>query len=252
MTYLDCLNKTGHHWGNECTNPEHASSNLTITKVELLVDGNMSSIYGKCNVCTNGTTPLSKHPKPCAYGEYVCECSIGSMHTNETEVPCPPNVGYEHVKSTFNFPLRPGMPRTIFWMENLVKKTAGTWYSTVKTGECAAEDRSPTAGRRADGAPCYWRIAATKRKVAFACQQSAMYAAVRAADKAACFSACAQPKNTSSPCAIDCLYATLLGADGGGVIDPTGGMTGKEIVALWTDAFDGCPNLLSSDARRST
>ena len=246
MTTLDCRNTTSQHWGNECTNPEHASNNLTITKVSVMIDGNTSEVYGKCNICVNGTTPLSKHPKKCAYGSYVCSCSTGGFGPGSKDVSCPEQVGVESVNATFGkFPTYPGAGKTMFWMKNLVFKLGGNWFATTKGGECDDEDLSTTKGLRTDGTPCFWKLVATERKVAFECQQDALYAKVRAADKASCFSACgSQATNTSSTCAIECLYATLLGHDGGSVVDASKGLAGSEIKQMWVDAFDGCPNLM--------
>ena len=91
----------------------------------------------------------------------------------------------------------------------LVNVTGGTWYSTTRGGWCDGPD--------ADPATCTWR-ATVDKVVNKTCANDVVHTAVEAfdAEHDRCFTRCpggatGTARNTSSPCWVYCLFATLVG-----------------------------------------
>ena len=62
---------SGRGWSGDCENGEVVDGDLVISKLVVEVDSRFGE-YGMCNICVNGTDPLSR--LPCATGEYICAC----------------------------------------------------------------------------------------------------------------------------------------------------------------------------------
>lgn len=220
-----CADKSGHHYGNECDNPESVPSpDLTITRVLVEVTMPLNDTgYARCNICLNGTVPMTRPPMPCTGDEYVCVCG-GFFDSSPT---CALPVGRENPSQLFSrFPVRAGSPNYEFWQHNVATALSdGYWYSTLQ----------PSEGKT-------WRLVETQKRILSSCHDDHMFASLRGKGSD-CFDGCAQPQNQTSPCFIDCVFQTLLGKDAGSSSNPTGGMSGAEITKLWTDPFEICPSI---------
>mmetsp|Transcript_14020 Transcript_14020/g.21225 ORF Transcript_14020/g.21225 Transcript_14020/m.21225 type:complete len:276 (+) Transcript_14020:34-861(+) len=213
-----CRNASGHASGF-CDNPEVVSDDLVLTKIIVEVKGDYGE-YGRCNICLNGTTPMSIPPTKCEIGKYACVCG-NFTKTHE----CGKKVGKEILTETFAFKPDPGSSFVSFWLYNLIHRTQGIWYSTFAESE----------GEN-------WELVKEIKKVNGTCQKEKFYASVASYDPQ-CFQDCPQPTNRTSSCVIDCLVHSLLGKDADTKIS-TDGLSGEEIIGLWTKAFDDCPNIL--------
>jgi hypothetical protein len=117
---------------------------------------------------------------------------------------------------------------------NLGDRVGGFWFSTLRVGDCDNPEHTE----------CTWKLASTVKRVNASC----VYLAVGEKAEALvpqCFARC--PNGTAdqyTSCYIHCFYAALLGNDAATVRPSTGGLSGAEITALWTSAFDGCPSLV--------
>ncbi len=124
------------------------------------------------------------------------------------------------------------------WYE-VEKILGGYWYSFPAAGECIGD------ARPGDGSGCTWMPKLLKRKINATCLGHLVDHAVERAGKA-CFAACPDPTNMTTPCADGCYISTLVGNPDNGIK----GMSVAEMLAPWTNAFgDGpsaCPNLLES------
>ena len=118
-------------------------------------------------------------------------------------------------------------------VESLGQLLNGSWYSTRAEGECK---------RPSDivGIDCWWRIEQQHRNVNASCVSERLVDTVRLHGQR-CFSRCgaAAAHNSTSPCFIGCLFATL-----------TTNMTKQQIVAPFETAFTsydpregGCPEV---------
>jgi len=226
---IACADTSGRHYGNECTNPETVDSpDLTITKVlvEVVLPFNDTG-YAMCNICLNGTVPMTNPPKKCTGDEYVCTCGrMGWGPTPAASQDCAVPVGRENPGSLFTkFPVPPGSPNYQFWQHNMATKLmAGEWYSTIATSEGVS-----------------WRLVETQKRIYASCHDDVMMGAV-AKLGSPCFNACPQPTNQTSVCYISCFFDTLLGNGSGSSTTPTGGLSADEISNLWTAPFETCPD----------
>uniref|UniRef100_A0A7S2TVY7 Uncharacterized protein n=1 Tax=Lotharella oceanica TaxID=641309 RepID=A0A7S2TVY7_9EUKA len=219
LTPMDC--RSGHAYPGECENPEVDASDLVVTKITLEVDSRFAD-YGMCNICINNTVPLTFPPWHCTNGDYVCVCHSKIGHF---EKPCGPRVGQENITEFFTrFRPQRSAPTT-YWKYNLATRTGGFWYSTIDKGEGSS-----------------WRIVETQRKVNATCLKDGLYAKIyKMAGE--CFAACPDPADLTSDCITTCVFDALLGKTASHSINPTGGLSGEEIVALWIDSFNECPGL---------
>jgi len=107
----------------------------------------------------------------------------------------------------------------------------GTWYSTLKKGQCKGGVVDDT---------CWWRLAETHRTVNSTCVNDHVVTAVRN-KRPDCWTACPQPTNRSSACYLECLFGTMIGKSGGA-------MSKEEIAQPFVTAFQaeedgGCPEV---------
>eukprot|EP00040_Diaphanoeca_grandis_P030496 m.180302 g.180302 ORF g.180302 m.180302 type:complete len:305 (+) comp32016_c0_seq1:129-1043(+) len=230
LQYQQCHNATGHPYPSECTNPEQFGNDLIITKVEVL-SSKIYGTYGECNICVNSTVPFTKPPQSCVDGEYICSCH-GITGADE---PCSPFLGKQPLKEFFQRMGRmlPGSGPPLYWMINLAERLGGTWYSSVTAGDCDAPGSKE----------CAWKLAKTLRVVNATCQAGLVQQKIETLGQT-CFNDCASPLNPHSLCYINCYYVTLLGPEASTAYPaPNGGLNSTEITNIWTDAFDGCPDI---------
>eukprot|EP00756_Hemistasia_phaeocysticola_P036100 Hpha_TRINITY_DN16620_c1_g1::TRINITY_DN16620_c1_g1_i1::g.179093::m.179093 len=125
----------------------------------------------------------------------------------------------------------PGSEDWTCWRENIVRKTGGMWYSTMKEGQCM-DDSS---------ADCGWRVKATKT-VNETCMHESIVDTLRDYSPD-CFKGCPQPRNESSACFIGCFFDALLGPQARNSSDVAlSGIPLSKLEAGWTRAFNGhCP-----------
>jgi len=125
----------------------------------------------------------------------------------------------------------PSAPDWSCWRDNIPRKTAGMWYSTLEEGQCTGKNEGN----------CSWTVKATKT-VNETCMHESLVDAVRDYSPD-CFQSCAQPKNESSPCFIGCFFDAILGPESRNSSDhPISGMPFSTLQAGWTRAFNGhCP-----------
>mmetsp|Transcript_28256 Transcript_28256/g.74111 ORF Transcript_28256/g.74111 Transcript_28256/m.74111 type:complete len:308 (+) Transcript_28256:3-926(+) len=228
--YYECnINKTSRVYPGQCSNPEVNSDNLVITKVEVLAAG--FSEYGECNVCVNGTVPITRPPQPCVDGSYHCRCS--GMFGRDA--PCKPQMGRTSVRELIGgfakyMNLNQSGP-SIHWMVNLANRVGGEWYSTVTAGDCDSPDRTS----------CDWKLSKTIKEVNATCHANEVQSQIEKLG-ASCFEKCpGRTADVHTACYITCYYETLLGPDASTSSNSTGGLPADDIVKLWTDAFDTCP-----------
>eukprot|EP00056_Hartaetosiga_gracilis_P000387 m.38113 g.38113 ORF g.38113 m.38113 type:complete len:352 (-) comp10183_c0_seq2:1253-2308(-) len=182
--YVDsiaCVNGSS-HWIPDCTNPEIDSTNLGITEVVVEVDKRFTN-YSRCNEVD---------------GSYSCNCVPGLDCTN--------HVGREDVAVAH----RPEVPSNFFpdfmwWRYNLAQYFGGYWYSFLQKGQCGS--KSTSNGTH----PCFWRVVDVRDRIRKNCSDVIIKSAVEEHNPA-CFQACEQPRNSSSPCWISCFFSTLMGA----------------------------------------
>lgn len=128
------------------------------------------------------------------------------------------------------------------WMEAIVKRTKGGWYSFPGVGRCNATKDFNSPG-------CTWRVVETTKRVMKSCQDAWVEKSMEKINPA-CFAACPQPKNASTACFINCFYDALLGTAVRTNASAPGGLTGKQITDIWSAPFKsndaskgGCPNV---------
>jgi len=128
-------------------------------------------------------------------------------------------------------------PEWTCWAENIVRKTGGLWYSTLREGQCQTGDSSTG---------CSWRSLTTK-SVREPCLKGQLMAAVEAFQPN-CFEACG-PRNTTSNCWISCFFDAILGpAARHSVSEPLTGIPLPALERAWENAFlpealGGCPSV---------
>jgi hypothetical protein len=217
---IECAESSKQH---DCTNPEVAGANLTVTEVQIEVDTSKWGVYSRCNLEKGDSN-------------YTCTKSNSS-------------VGKEDVAGYFGAPTKaPGGKRGsadyTYWKFNLAKKVGGMWYSTLKADECELGS-DPYSGN------CQWREVKRLKRVQKSCLDKALEKVIVAASDH--FNACspADAKNTSSSCYIHAWYDTILGKGSNNTIwDPSTdtGMPIASIKKAWETAFTsgdvadgGCP-----------
>eukprot|EP00466_Bigelowiella_natans_P020594 jgi/Bigna1/87831/estExt_fgenesh1_pg.C_240198 len=215
MSPLICANKSQHHWPGQCSNPEVIAKDLAITRVLVQVDSRYGP-YGRCNICVDGTVPMSNPPQPCKDGTYHCVC--GGWHKS---APCNGSVGREDIYQIFGYKPRKGSSKYSYYLYNLVRRLKGSWYSTTEEGE----------GK-------YWQLLEEEEKVDAGCQIEALDASLHSLSPN-CFDGCPQPHNRTSECVVDCAYKAMLGDKAGEKVTTFDGLSGKEITQLWSHKF-GC------------
>ena len=207
----------------DCENAESNSTQNVVSRNTVLASTSFGA-YASCNADDHTNS-------------YHCACPGG---------PCKAPVGRIDVKQR---ELSHGHPRTgaaawEWWRLNLALKmsegVSGYWYSTTDAGDCSIPNATSS---------CTWKLEATTRKIVAQCLETRVTEAVRKAGPA-CFSGCAQPQNSSSPCVVGCYMSTILGVEGGSRLIATGeGIDPQLIVQAWEAAFDsadpakgGCPD----------
>ena len=238
---------SGRGWSGDCENGEVVDGDLVISKLVVEVDSRFGE-YGMCNICVNGTDPLSR--LPCATGEYICACPKYDRFRRRPvfEVCEGPAVGRENISQTFGRYGDCTWDKYVeepwgCWSGNVWKKTGGEWYSTFKGARCGD----------GDGA-CTWRVAEVVKVVNKTCSDDSVFSNIEAHDAIGCFDGCGgkgAARNVSSACWVGCFYRTILGADG---MMPTGadfattGVSLDDLVEAWDAPFNsddaakgGCP-----------
>ncbi len=211
------------HPGFDCNNAESNSTQNVVSRNTVLV----SSSFGPYASC-NADDRTNRYTCQCPGGQ--CEAAVGRVDVKAREL--------SHGKP------RNGASAWQWWRLNLALKmsqgVSGFWYSTVDAGDCSAPNVTSS---------CTWKLQETTRKIVAECLETRVTGALRKA-KPACFQACAQPNNSSSPCVVECYMSTILGAAGGSREIAQGeGIDPELIVEAWESAFDssdpakgGCPD----------
>ena len=228
--------------------------------------------YANYNYTTPGVgTYSNSNPNPNynyttpGVGTYSCSCRGAPQSF------CNASVGRSDVATREQPPYGRG-ENWQWWRVNLARKMRGNWYSTVASGECSSSTSSSTSKAAvnanvtvnagvgagvgaAAAAGCTWSLKKTVRTITSQCLLNRVGDAVVDHDST-CFQSCAQPKNISSPCFVDCFMANVLGPDGGSkLISPTDGIPLSTIEDAWNTAFapaasGGCPNPDSAGTRQ--
>jgi len=236
----------------DCDNPEQNDTDTNVVSMNIVDVDSRYGIYGACNVNeANGTYSCSCRGAPQSF----CNASVGRSDVATREQP--PYGRGENWQ---------------WWRVNLARKMRGNWYSTVASGECGSSTSSSTSKAAvnanvtvnagvgagvgaAAAAGCTWSLKKTVRTITSQCLLNRVGDAVVDHDST-CFQSCAQPKNISSPCFVDCFMANVLGPDGGSkLISPTDGIPLSTIEDAWNTAFapaasGGCPNPDSAGTRQ--
>eukprot|EP00663_Eupelagonemidae_sp_cell21sb_P006351 gene6352-biopygen6925 len=72
---LRCANNSFPHGFIDCTNPEAFAADLTVSRVNVLVDPRFNDTgYAECNICVNGTAS-GCGGCACSNDDYVCSCT---------------------------------------------------------------------------------------------------------------------------------------------------------------------------------
>jgi hypothetical protein len=200
---IECAHPTN-HTAHDCDNAEVVGGDLAVTKLILEVDSSKYGDYGRCNVCVNGTDHHGNNS--CTNGVYSCLCGdFNSPH------PCNNAVGKINIVSMFSHyrPLGNCSDMLSCYMENILVKTGGFWFSTTASGWCDAPN--------ADQKTCTWRVAEAVKRVNKSCSDNQLFSTLEAYDDAgskACFKSCKGQgvhRNTSETCWINCAYNAFLG-----------------------------------------
>ena len=239
---------SGQGWSGDCNNGEMVDADLVISKLVVEVDKRFGQ-YGMCNICSNGTDPLSH--LNCTTGEYICTCG----GWDRLKVCDRPWVGRENITRTFShyhdcswddFVTRPWS----CWSGNVWQKTGGEWYSTLAGAECTDDAEDDEA--------CTWRVVDIPKVVNKTCSDDSVYSAIEKHDSVGCFDACrsgpGQARNVSSACWVGCFYRTILGADGMLPMPNADygamGVSLDDLIAAWDAPFSsddpaqgGCPGI---------
>lgn len=118
----------------------------------------------------------------------------------------------------------PHGPKWACWLENIPRKTAGFWYSTLAAGQC-------TPG----GSNCSWAVQ-SMTTVKEECLKDRLMTTVES-HNTTCFHACGA-RNSTSPCWISCFFGTVLGSDAGiSTALPLGGMDISILEQSWEGSF---------------
>ena len=257
---LSCQNGSAAHASHhDCTNPETQASDLVVSKLELEVRGDYGE-YAACNVCPpSGIDDYSG--LTCTPSTYICTCRVGGSHkwpwklercNNHTAVGRQEVAAYFRSWPPCSWDTWIGAPYACWWLP-VVNVTGGVWYSTTEGGWCDA------AG--ANQSTCTWRASLVK-VVNRTCSDHLVHSAIEAYDSTrgdGCFQSCpnfgaGRARNTSDPCWIYCLYATISGPS---ALLPGGRQHAHGMdVKLLEEAFErpflpvhqgGCPNLAQSE-----
>lgn len=207
----------------DCNNVE-STGDLVVRQLKVEVFGSFGNGYKLCDV-------WPKYPA-CDY-----EC-FSPRHSHLT-----PGVGMEAVCGGNNCDMAPAPTwgrrnAWDYWLYNtatlLGNAGKGQWYSL------ATKD----AGK-------YWRNATIVKTINQRCHSRGVDRLVTTTGKR-CFEACPQPANQSSPCWVDCFFATVLGPNANSTLKPvgsqSGGMTVDDLSSAWLSGFrsdepsaGGCP-----------
>lgn len=215
---LACANGSAAHMSHhDCSNAETTDPDVVYSKVTLHVRETASfGEYAACNVCPkSGIDDYSK--LPCTPERYICTCRVGTNGTWPWRLErCDEHadIGRQDVAQYFkdwppcSWDTWQKAPYACWWLP-VVNVTGGTWYSTTRGGWCDAPG--------ANHSTCTWH-ASVDKVVNKSCSDDIVHTAVEAYDAAhdGCFGRCPTPpsahrRNTSSPCWIYCLFATIVG-----------------------------------------
>lgn len=217
---MECATDPSSH---DCTNPEVASPDLTVTKViaDMGNRSDWSKSYARCNIGPPYAPP----------GVYKCLCGASGVDK------CSGQVGVESVADHFGTHSVKTDEKWSFWRRNLAWKTLGTWFSTPAAGQ----------GR-------YWKVVQTVKQINKTCHDDHVWGHL-ASHNPGCFAGCGgasgKPLNRSSDCAIDCFYSTVMGPDSGtsawtaNTTLPSGDtiLTRVQLAALYDAPFSTCPSV---------
>lgn len=249
---LACRNDSAAHMSHhDCTNAETQSSDVVASKLALHVRGTYGQ-YAACNVCpSSGVDDYSK--LECNPGAYICTC----RHGGGTELVRCENqtaVGREDVATYFKswqpctWDTFMKAPYTCWWLP-VVNVTGGTWFSLTQGGWCDRPGANQTT--------CTWR-ASVEKVVNRTCSDNILYSAIESYDAShkGCFGRCpgaGMMRNTSDPCWIYCVYATVAGPSallphGRQHIDSMPSALLEEAFQqpFWAEHKGGCPHISSS------
>ncbi|KAH8044095.1 methyltransferase [Aureococcus anophagefferens] len=106
--------------------------------------------YGMCNICVNGTDPLSR--LPCATGEYICVPKYDRFRRRPSSRSARPAVGRENISQTFGRYGDCTWDKYVeepwgCWSGNVWKKAGGEWYSAFKGARRDAPFNSDDAAK---------------------------------------------------------------------------------------------------------
>ena len=152
------------------------------------------------SVCWYSDPTINKTFAPyCSHGECACKAVETLAMGREQNAMCH---HHRHQLSSGGAGVGGWMP-TSRWAQYIFDfscKMLGTWYSTQEPGMC----RGP------DDKNCFWELIDTRRTVNATCVDNTVVETV-VRHRPACFGACPQPHNNTSPCVLDCLFQTMLG-----------------------------------------
>ena len=211
----------------DCDNPEQNDTATNVVSMNVVDVDTRYGIYGTCNVDE-------------AKGVYECTCRGAPQSF------CNASVGRSDVATRESPPRGFKTENWQWWRVNLARKLGGNWYSTVADGECGSSGNG-SSSRGDDRSGCTWSLNKTVRTITSQCLLARVGGAVVAHDST-CFQKCAQPKNITSACFVDCFMGNVLGPKGSTqLIDPSEGIPLNVIENAWTAAFapltkGGCPD----------
>lgn len=185
---------------------------------------------GREQLCPYTPQPMGSPEKE----DYECEkCVFGPNRQKlQSEFGCVSSDLWHYCPSPTR--CHPQNPDWTCWHDNIVRKTGGLWFSTLKEGQCGGTTVEDN---------CTWAVKATKTVNETCMHESIVDALVE--HTPACFQGCPQPKNESSSCFIDCFFTSLLGEGAGdNTTGKLGGIPLSKLEEGWTRAFNGrCPLL---------
>lgn len=237
----------------DCGDVEQTGDDLVVSQVVIEASSAFGE-YAECNV--NQST-----------GAYYCECENRTAprppHHYPALVPCPNNVGkimvvnesgWAHEVPNSTDPLAPIWERSAYryYFYNAAQKLGGTWYSTLRQGDCAVAQSQDN---------CTWRHVETVKRVSKKCQLDKLFSVVEVEGQD-CFQTCSgtgAQRNTTTGCWTSCFYDTVFGESSNRTAYPVGssaGMNQTVLVEAWLAAFKdvadgGCPAYTPNSTRRA-
>lgn len=259
----------------DCQNPEQVSTDLVVTKVDMLVDSRLSG-YAACNLC-EGVDPFTK--RPCQNGTYVCDACYERTWRGKSECDAT-RVGQADVREKFQVDPRcgPAFQRECGWIyENETSREVACAgcvalrHRSLKhngcnveatLGYCNAEVSRP-CGEGARDFEC-WRESMPRKtggkwystQEAGFCregqdtpcgwqvlntstvhEQCLKESVMDTVETAApaCFSTCG-PRNVTSKCWINCFFSTIMGPESHNSTT-LAGLPIEHLVSAWERPF---------------